>query len=234
MATVEVVVSDELHPCSYLPGRVARLPYRHPVRQLLPAEFDQRLAEGDRRTGMLLYRTQCPGCQACEPIRLDVETFRPNATQRREQRRGDALLTVHLGEPTVDTQRVALFNLHRQVRRLDRDDEPIDRDSYASFLVNSCCRTWELTYWHEQRLVAVAICDAGQTSLSAVYCYYDPHFRGVSLGTYSVLRQVEHCRQTGRRYLYLGFFVGQSPHMSYKANFHPHQRRIRGEWRDFE
>ena len=234
MATVEVVVLDELHRCSYLPGRVARLPYRHPVRELSPDEFDQRLAAGDRRTGVLLYRTECPGCQSCEPIRLDVQTFRPNATQRREERRGDALLSVQLGEPAIDSQRVELFNLHRRARRLDRGDEPVDRAAYAEFLVHSCCRTWELSYWHQGRLVAVAIADVGQAALSAVYCYYDPQFRGVSLGTYSVLRQVQLCRQTGRRHLYLGFYVAQSPHMSYKANFHPHQRRIGGQWRDFE
>ncbi len=233
MATVEVVVLDELHRCSYLPGRVARLPYRHPVQQLTPEEFDQRLAEGDRRTGVLLYRTQCPGCQACEPIRLDVQAFRPNATQRREARRGDDLLTVQIGDPVVDDQRVALFNLHRRVRGLDRDNDPIDPASYAEFLVQTCCRTLELSYWHAGRLVGMAIADAGAASLSAVYCFYDPHFRGASLGTYSVLRQVELCRETGRRYLYLGFYVAQSPHMSYKASFHPHQRRIGGQWRDF-
>jgi arginine-tRNA-protein transferase len=234
MATVEVVVADELHPCSYLPGRVARLPYRHPVRQLAPEEFDQRLAEGDRRTGLLLYRTQCPQCQACEPIRLDVETFSPNATQRRERRRGDALLTMQVGPPRIDEQRIALFNLHRQVRRLERGDMPIDRESYEAFLVASCCETWELTYWRQRRLVAVAIADAGRTSMSAVYCYFDPHFRGVSLGTYSVLREVELCRETGRRHLYLGFYIAASPHMSYKARFHPHERRVGGAWRQFE
>lgn len=233
MATVEVIVLDELHRCSYLPGRVARLPYRHPVHELSPEEFDQRLSAGDRRTGVLLYRTECPGCQSCEPIRLDVQTFRPNATQRREERRGDALLSVQIGEPAIDSQRLELFNLHRRVRRLDRGEEPVDRAAYAEFLVHSCCRTWELSYWHQGRLVGVAIADAGEAALSAVYCYYDPHFRGVSLGTYSVLRQVQLCRQTGRRHLYLGFYVAQSPHMSYKAKFHPHQRRIGGQWRDF-
>jgi arginine-tRNA-protein transferase len=233
MATVEIIVSDELHPCSYLPGRVARLPYRHPVRQLTPDEFDQRLAEGDRRTGLLLYRTHCPQCRLCEPIRLDLATFRANATQRREERRGDAILTVRSGPPTVDSQRIDLFNRHRHVRRLDRDDERIDREGYAAFLVNSCVETWELSYWYGRRLVAVAVADAGRTSLSAVYCFFDPSFKGVSLGTYSVLRQVRLCRETGRRHLYLGFYVADSPHMSYKARFHPHQRLIGGAWREF-
>ena len=233
MATLEVTVFDTLHPCSYLPGRVARLPYRHPIQRLAPEEFDERLAEGDRRSGVFLYRTQCPQCAACEPIRLDVRTFRPNATQRRQWRRGNELLTVRIGPPLIDRQRLDLFNLHRDVRGLTHSDQPIDHEGYAEFLASSCCDTWELSYWHGNRLVAVAIADAGRTSLSAVYCYYDPSFRGVSVGTYSVLREVELCRQTGRTYLYLGFFIAQSPHMSYKAAYLPHERLIGGTWRAF-
>jgi arginine-tRNA-protein transferase len=80
--------------------------------------------------------------------------------------------------------------------------------------------------------VAIAIADAGKLSLSAVYCYYDPSFRLLSLGTYSVLRQIELCRASGRRHLYLGFFIAESPHMSYKANFRPNQRLIGGRWID--
>jgi arginine-tRNA-protein transferase len=233
VATLEIVVFDQLHPCSYLPGRIARLPHRHPVARLSLDEFDQRLAEGDRRTGVLLYRTSCPTCRDCQPIRLDVNTFRPNATQRRELRRGNDLIEVQLGEPVVDRARIALFNRHREQRGLAHDDQPIDDAAYAEFLTDSCCQTWELSYWHAGRLVAVAIADAGQVSLSAVYCFFDPEFRGVSLGTYSVLRQVELCRQTARQYLYLGFYIAQSPHMAYKARFHPHQRLIAGQWRDF-
>ena len=65
-----------------------------------------------------------------------------------------------------------------------------------------------------------------------MYCFYDPELAELSLGTYSVLKQVELCRQTGRRYLYLGYYVALSPHMSYKAKFHPHERLIGGRWRE--
>jgi arginyl-tRNA--protein-N-Asp/Glu arginylyltransferase len=229
----EIIVFDAPHPCSYLAGRTARLPYRHPLEMLTPDEFDQRLAEGDRRSGLFLYRTRCPSCRACEPIRLDVETFRPDATQRRMQRRGERHLTVRIGPPVVDEQRVRLFNLHRDARGLDGGDAPVDQQSYAEFLTDSCCQTLELSYWRYQRLVAVAIADAGRQSLSAVYCYYDPNVRLLSLGTYSILREVELCRASGRRYLYLGFYIAQSPRMSYKARFRPHQRLIAGRWTDF-
>jgi arginine-tRNA-protein transferase len=161
---------------------------------------------------------------------LDVTQFRPDATQRRMQRKGDQLLTVRIGEPIVDRDRVRLFNLHRDGRDLGSGDDAIDEDSYAGFLTETCCDTIEITYWHEDRLVAVAIADAGQEALSAVYCFYDPEFRLLSLGTYSVLRHVELCRKTQRRYLYLGFFIAESPHMSYKARFRPHERLVEGKW----
>jgi arginine-tRNA-protein transferase len=233
MTPPEIVVLDSLHACGYLPGRAARLPYRHPIEKLSPEQFDERLAEGDRRSGVYLYRTHCPECRACEPIRLDMTTFRPNATQRRTLRRGDALLKVEVGVPAINRQRLDLFNAHRDLRGLSRGEEPIDAPGYADFLTETCCDTLELTCWHEGRLVACAIADAGHRSLSAVYTFFDPDFTLLSLGTYCVLREAELCRQTRRRYLYLGFYIAESPHMSYKASFHPHQRRISGRWVDF-
>jgi arginyl-tRNA--protein-N-Asp/Glu arginylyltransferase len=234
MQPLEIVVFDAPHSCSYLPGRIARLPYRHPLQILQPEQFDQRLAEGDRRSGVYLYRTQCPHCRACQPIRLDIDKFRPDATQRRMQRRGDAVLRVHIRPPIVDERRVDLFNFHRDGRGLGSGDLPLDEQSYAEFLTDSCCETLELSYWHGPRLVAVAIADAGKESLSAVYCFYDPTFRLLSLGTYSILREIDFCRETSRRFLYLGFFIAESPHMSYKARFRPHQRLIGGAWTEFE
>jgi len=233
MLPQEIVVFDTPHACSYLSGRIARLPYRHPLERLAPEQFDERLAQGDRRSGVYLYRTECPQCRACQPIRLNVESFRPNATQRRMQRRGDSLLTLRIGPPIVDRSRVRLFNLHRDGRGLANGDSPLDEEAYAEFLTETCCETLELTYWHQNRLVAVAITDAGRDSLSAVYCFYDPAFNLLSLGTYSILRQVEFCRATHRDYLYLGFYIAESPHMSYKARFRPHERLIDDEWAKF-
>lgn len=230
----ELVLFNHQDLCSYLPGRTAHLPHRFPLKRLAPEQFDQRLAEGDRRSGRFLYRPQCPTCQACQPVRLDVHTFRPDATQRRMQRRGDRLLVVRLGPPVVDAQRVNLFNRHRELRGLAGGEPPVTAEAYDDFLVSTCCETIELSYWHEERLVGVAITDAGREALSAVYCFYEPTFRLLSLGTYSILRQVELARQTGRRYLYLGFFIAESPHMSYKARFRPQQRRIGGQWVQFD
>src|SRR6266511_253674 len=73
----ELVVHDEINPCPYLPGMDARMPLRLPLRTLTRTEFDQQLIAGNRRHGKLVYRTECPSCRACEPIRVLVNEFAP-------------------------------------------------------------------------------------------------------------------------------------------------------------
>ena len=234
MSDAELVVFDQEEPCPYLPDRTARMPLRAPSGDLTRAEFDRKLFEGDRRAGEYLYRTHCPTCSACQPIRLDVATFRPRRTQRRQWNLGQRLLRTEVVKPKVDPQRVALFNRHRRERGLSDETREISAFGYENFLVETCGETLEIDYYCEGRLVGVAIFDQGKTSLSAVYCFYDPSFRRVSLGVYSVLWQVELCRQGGMRYLYLGYYVAQSPHMSYKALYRPHERLVDGRWVAFD
>jgi arginine-tRNA-protein transferase len=143
------------------------------------------------------------------------------------------VLEVQINEPTIDSERIRLFNTHRQLRGLSNGDDPIDEGGYAAFLTHTCCETMELTCWYGGKLVACAIADLGRQSLSAVYAFYDPTFKLLSLGTYCVLREVQFCQSTNRRYTYLGYYVADSEHMSYKSRFHPHQRRISGQWLDF-
>jgi arginyl-tRNA--protein-N-Asp/Glu arginylyltransferase len=226
----ELVVYDDLDPCPYLPRRTARMPMQLPMRQLSGAELDARLAGGYRRVGELIYRTACPACQACEAIRVLVDEFRPSRTQQRVLRRGQASLRVELGPPLVDARRIELYNRHKAGRGLFAGDGPIDAPGYESFLVQTCCETLELRYYAEARLIGVAVADLGLTAMSAVYCYFDPAYARLSPGTYSVLQQIELCRAWGLRYLYLGYYIAQPCHMTYKANFRPHERLRQGCW----
>jgi arginine-tRNA-protein transferase len=227
----ELVVYDEPHPCPYLPEREARLPMRLPTRPLTLEEVDQRLSEGDRRHGAFLYRPSCPRCTACEPLRLDAMEFVLSATHRRVLRRGDATVSVELGEPRADDERVALYEKHKRGRGLaDEDDELLDRRGYEGFLVERSVPSLELRYRVEGKLVGVAVTDRGQSALSAVYCLWDPDHARLSLGTYSILKQLELCRAWGLRHLYLGLYVAGNEPMAYKARFFPHERLLDGRW----
>jgi arginine-tRNA-protein transferase len=226
----DVTVYDEQEPCPYLEGETARLPLRIPGQQVTPRQTDQRFAEGQRRTGEFVYTTCCAQCRACEPIRIPVRDFRLSRTHKRTLRRNQQLLTPWIGPVVVDTQRVELFNLHRRSRDLGRRECSIDTEEYAWAFQRSCFDTFEMSWSHAGRLVAVAICDQGAASLSAVYTYFDPQYSSLSPGTWSILQQIEYCRQTGRDWLYLGFYIRRSAHMAYKARFLPHQRLVSGQW----
>lgn len=229
----ELVVYDKPGRCPYLHDRVARMPLRLPVRTLSRDEMDARLRAGDRRQGYVLYRTRCPDCNACEPIRLDVDRFKPNRSQRRTYQRGQRVFRVEMAAPRIDERRVALYNLHKHSRGLGDGQPGIDADGYRDFLVSTCCESFELAYFVQEELAAVAIVDRGVDSLSAVYCYYDPRFERLGPGTYSILKEVDLCRRWGLRYLYLGLYIAECSAMQYKARYLPHERMIDGRWVEF-
>jgi arginyl-tRNA--protein-N-Asp/Glu arginylyltransferase len=226
----ELVVYDEPGSCSYLPEETWRLPLRLPVRSLTREEFGLRLAEGDRRQGRLLYRTACPRCAACEPIRLDVETFEPSKTQRRVLRRGEEVIDTELGPIGVSEERVRLYNLHKRGRDLMSGDTDASIESYRSFLGETCCDTFEVRYRVGREALGVAIVDRADDALSAVYFYWNPRFSPLSPGTYSIMKQVELCKRLGLRYLYLGLYIARCAPMAYKSSFKPHERLVEGSW----
>lgn len=229
-----LLVHDGLSECPYLPDRLARTPMQYPIRSLLPDEVDRRLAAGYRRQGSLLYRVACPSCNACEPIRLRVDTFRPNKTQRRIYRRASEVLEVEVGPPEYSDERLALYNLHKFERGLARSDLPMTPDGYRSFLVEACCDAIEIRYRYKGALAGIAVTDRGATALSAVYTFYDPGLRALSPGVFSILTQVELCRAWGLAHMYLGLYIAGSEHMRYKATYLPHERLVDGQWRTFE
>ena len=106
-----------------------------------------------------------------------------------------------------DPQRIALFNKHRRLRSLAKKDTDIDVEEYVWGFVRSCFESFEISYWFEDQLACLAVCDLGATSMSAVYTFFDPELKSDGLGTYSILKQIEYCRTQNLRFLYLGYYV---------------------------
>lgn len=210
-----------------------RLPLRMPTTRLRADDFDLLLAEGDRRSGPLLYRPACEACEACQALRVPVRRFVPTKSQRRVLRRNDGEVRVERHRPEVTTDHVRLYNRHARERGLSLKSEPSTESDYRFFLVDTCVDTWELRYFVGETLVAVSVLDYGRNSVSSVYHYFDPDQAWRSLGVYSVLKEIELCAAAGIEWYYLGLYVEDCDHLNYKADYHPHQRRVGGRWYEY-
>ena len=229
----EKLVHDELESCPYISGEIARMPLRWQLRRPSPDEFDASLDRGDRRIGRMLYRTTCPECDACEPLRLPVTDFKPSKSQRRTVRKNQDL-SVEIGPARFSREKLKLYNRHKQERGLARDERHMNQRGYEGWFLNSCSTTLEFRYLADKRLIGVGIVDVGRLDSSSVYFFFDPDESHRSLGTYSVLVEMDWQRQRAGRFHYLGLYVEQCQHLVYKARYFPHQRRVRGEWQTYE
>jgi arginyl-tRNA--protein-N-Asp/Glu arginylyltransferase len=57
-----------------------------------------------------------------------------------------------------------------------------------------------------------------------VYFIYDTRFSHLGLGTFSILKEIEHARSLGLKYYCLGYYVRECQRMACKNNFKPRER----------
>ena len=217
------------HECGYYADRVAQDLVIDPQEPRLGALFNQALYMGFRRSGNLVYRPDCATCNACVPLRIDVQAFIPNRTQRKILNRS-AHITMEPCPPQRTDEQFELYRKYLKARHTDAgmdDHEPTD---YDEFLSSDWSTTHFLEFRENGQLIAVAVTDEVAEGISAVYTFYDPEHAQRSLGTLSVLRQVQWARDLNKSYVYMGYWIEGHPKMDYKRKFHGAQRLIDPTW----
>ncbi len=214
-----------LGSCPYLPAREFRAFFPtatgsagKPYRELMDLRF--------RRSGHKVYMPMCPGCDACQPIRVDIPAFAPRKDQRRCQRRNRDL-GVSWQPRGLDDERRGLYQRYQAQIHGKLDEE----DPHDFLVSDGGIAGGELHARDAQgRLVAVSVCDRVDDALSSVYCYWEPSEHRRALGTFMGLAEIAHGHAVGLRWLYLGFLVRGCAKMEYKARFRPHEVLERGAW----
>jgi arginine-tRNA-protein transferase len=226
------VLADEEHDCSYLAGQTARMPMRLPLARLGPSALDASLEDGDRRAGRFFYRPECRACRACELLRLPVSRLVPSKSQRRVWRANEGEIEARVQPATATERHVEIYNRHKWERGLGAGD-PMSVDAYRAYYVASGVRTWEVQYLLGGRMVAFSVLDVGERAVSSVYHAFDPDESRRSLGTYSVLKEVQLFGARGYEWYYLGLWVRDCASLAYKSGYYPHQRKAAGAWREY-
>lgn len=221
------------HPCSYLPDRTASTLFvdpDYPVPAPLYTDLNRR---GFRRSGNLIYRPHCADCAACIAVRIPVADFIPSRGQKRTWKKNQDL-TVRIRPAEFDEEHFKLFLRYQSVRHTGGGMDSPDRERYVRFLVGGSVETRFCEIRLQEQLLGVAVIDLLSDGISAMYTFYDPDRADRGLGVFSVLWQVEYARSLGLPWVYLGYWIKQSPKMAYKVNYRPLEAYSDGTWSRLE
>ncbi len=200
-----------------------------------PAAMDALWAEGWRHFGREFFRyslTLSPEglLQIIQPLRMELAAFRPSKSQRRVWRKNEDL-DLRVVPAAVDGEREAMFLRHR-----DRFTSNIP-ESLRTFMPEARpdrepCACVSVEARAGGRLIAVSYLDVGETAVSSVYAMFDPGEAPRSLGTLTLLAEMDWAARQGKRWIYPGYATVQPSHYDYKKGFHPMDYfDWRGEWR---
>jgi arginine-tRNA-protein transferase len=219
-------------PCSYLPDKEERLLIAVDERLQNSNSYSLLMAEGFRRSGEQSYRPYCPNCSACQSIRVLINNFSPSKSQKRSLKRN-----AHFTIKQSDTLRDYYYPLYENyINTLHQDGSmyPANVEQFESFLSSKLTTQLFIETWcvvnGETQLICVAVTDVLSNALSAVYTFYHPDFKPQGLGRFSILTQIDVCRQLDLPYLYLGYQIDDCQKMNYKNSYFPHERFISSEW----
>lgn len=211
-------------PCPYLEGKQERKLFTHLTGRRASALHALLSDNGFRRSQNLIYRPACDGCSACQSVRIVTRDFEPSNRFRRVLRT-NADISREICPTKVTSEQYELFKRYLEARHVGGGMTQMSFIDYEYMVedtpVQSMLVEYRLNSVEGSPLVAVALTDVMPDGLSMVYSFYDPDLPQRGLGNLLILDHIEQVRASGLSYVYLGYWVKNSPKMAYKAEYHP-------------
>jgi arginyl-tRNA--protein-N-Asp/Glu arginylyltransferase len=223
------------YECSYLAHHQARSQVATPTHLIHADVYGELVASGFRRSGLYTYRPYCDGCKACIACRVDVERFSPKRYQQRAFKKHQNL-EVKIGHLEFFQEHYDLYMSYQHDRHLHGGMDGDDQDQYKQFLLQSKVNSRMIEFRdgpdgeEPGKLRIVSIIDVVQSGLSSVYTFFDTSNPRASYGTFTIMWQIEQTKKLQLPYLYLGYYIEESPKMSYKAQFEPLEVLVNDVW----
>lgn len=212
------------YECAYLEDRSVRMSYKH-IEQATQAYNTALINRGWRRFGYYYFHPICKGCNECKSLRIDVNNFKLRKSQKKAIKRNKNTEII-IQKPTLSTEHIELYNKyhnykHKQDDWTHRNISP--REYKENFVEGAHEFGKEILYLVDGKLVGVDLVDILDDGISAIYFYYDPDYLHLSLGTYSLLYEVELAKVLGLPWIYLGYWVDGCKAFAYKSKFEPQE-----------
>ncbi len=184
---------------------------------------------GFRRSQDIVYRPTCEGCSRCISVRIPVRKFKANRTQKRIFKTNSDIKVSVIPNRVTDEQ-YSLLQQYLKRRHPEGGMAEMSFNEYQDMAESSPISTHLVEYRlpgeklsDKGKLIGVALTDELQDGLSMVYSFFDidESMSKRSLGTFAILSHIALAREHFLGYIYLGYWVKNSPKMAYKQNFKP-------------
>ena len=215
--------------CSYLPNRQEQLLVILDPSCYSTDKFESLLGLGFRRSGNQIYRPHCPICSACNSVRVLAQDFIPSKSQKRKLNKAKNQFEVKYSTQERP-EYYPLYSKYITMRHQNGSMYPPEKEQFQSFLLCSWLKITFIELWHQDTLAAVAVTDCMNSSISAIYTFFDPDFEHYSLGSVMILEQLKFAKEQNKQYVYLGYQIDECDKMKYKTQFLPAQKQLNDEW----
>ena len=219
--------------CDYLANKQSKNIFISPDIEITPGIYQYLISIGFRRSGKHAYRPHCEHCRGCISSRINVHHFQLSRSQKRVLTKNKDLSFKPV-KATFSDEHFELYSRYQSFKHPGGAMEDFGINQYQAFL----CESFGNNLIYETRLngklLAVSVTDLFDDALSAVYTFFDPDVPARSLGTYSLLQQINSAKNDGRTYVYLGYYIRDSDKMSYKVNFRPIELLVDAVWQRYD
>ncbi len=225
--------------CPYLPGKQERKVFTE-LSGTNAVELNDALGKiGFRRSQGVAYRPSCIDCSACVSVRVVVDAFTPNASQKKLIKRHSDL-EVTKCRPWATEEQFALLRRYLSSRHPGGGMSGMDEIDYADMVEQSPVNTHVIEYREPSldgrpgRLVGACLADTQDDGLSMIYSFFETTDSArPGLGNFIILDHIRRAAENSLSFVYLGYWISGSQRMEYKARFQPLERLGPSGWSDF-
>lgn len=212
------------YECAYIPDKKVRMNYKYV--QNATKEFNSAVIHrGWRRFGHYYFHPICEGCDECKSLRINVNQFSMTKSQKKSKSRNKNTQII-VQKPTISQMHLDLYNKYHNFKRQKdgwRQKNTTSRDYIENFVEGAGEFGKEVLYIKDQKLIGVDLIDVMEDGISSIYFFYDLDYARLSLGTYSLIYQIELAKILDLEWIYLGYWVDGCQAFAYKPNFKPQQ-----------
>ncbi|MCW8899288.1 MAG: arginyltransferase [Gammaproteobacteria bacterium] len=225
---IRFMVTPE-HKCSYLDDHEAITLFVDPNYPVDMNQYSALAKLGFRRSGSNIYRPHCTGCGLCIPVRVPVDEFKPNRSQRRNITINKDIV-INVKDAVFNNEHYALYRRYMKGRHAGGGMDNDEPDSYESLIKADWSLSKLLEFRLNEKLMMIAVMDIFVDGVSAVYTYFDPDYSNRGLGVFGILSEVNYIKSLNLDWLYLGYWNPKTNKMSYKSNYQPMEFFDGQEW----